>query len=341
MSIVISGWSAVSSYGQGRAAFTEGVRTRPRPDFEVPDFSPREALGRKGTRSMDRVTGFAVSTVGMLLAEAGTGPGETGLILGTTTGSAESMMEFTRSALEGELPYHVDPARFPNTVMNCAAGQCAIWHDLKGPNTTLAGGYAIGLHALTVARRLLATGRAQRVLCGGVEEFSAARTALESHATGAAAPLGEGCVVHFVEEMHHVSPDRRVLAEVLTVETGVAADGDLGSALRSRVGRALSEVDAGDVWAVAPCGARGVPGLREAEVLDALLPDVTRIPVAERFGDLSAASGAFQLAAVLAAAEHDPTAAGKVAVVTAVEHTGAVACGLLRLAAAPSVEGSA
>lgn len=339
--VVISGWSAVSAYGQGRATFTDGVRASRPADFGVPAFSPREVLGRKGTRAMDRVTGLAVSAVGMLLAEADTGPGETGLVLTTTTGSAESMMEFTRSALEGELPYYVDPARFPNTVMNCAAGQCAIWHGLTGPNTTLAGGYAVGLHALTVARRLLTTGRARRVLCGGAEERSDARAALESHAARVAAPLGEGCVVHVVEHAGDVGQDRRVLADVLTVETGVAADGDLGAALSTRLERALSGVDSVDVWAVVPCGARGPAGQREAEVLDAVLPGAHRIPVAERFGDLSAASGAFQLAAVLAAAEHDPTAAGKVAVVTAVEHSGAVACGLLRLAAPHSVEGSA
>lgn len=338
--IVISDWSAVSAYGQGRQAFADGMRSGAGTDYRVPDFSPREALGRKGTRSMDRVTGLAVSAVGALLAGAGTGAGrgETGLVLTTTTGSAESMMEFTRSGLEADLPHLVEPSRFPNTVMNCAAGQCAIWHDLTGPNTTVAGGYAVGLHALTIARRLLATGRAERVLCGGVEEHSGARGAIESSAAGVAAPLGEGCAVHVVERAGDVRPGRRVLAEVLTVETGVAADGDLGAALRTRVERALRTVDRGEVWAVAPCGARGQAGRREAEVLDALLPEVTRIPVARRLGDLSAASVPFQLAAVLATAEHDPTAAGRLAVVTAVEHTGAVACGLLRIAAAHSVE---
>lgn len=336
--IVISGWSAVSAYGQGRDAFVAGVRSGAGTDHRVPGFSPKEALGRKGTRSMDRVTGLAVSAVGTLLAGTDTGPGPTGLVLTTTTGSAESMMEFTRSGLEADLPYQVEPSRFPNTVMNCAAGQCAIWHDLTGPNTTVAGGHAVGLHALTIARRLLATGRAERVLCGGVEEHSGAREAIETHAAGVAAPLGEGCAVHVVERAGDVGPGRRVLAEVLTVETGVAADGDLAAALRLRVDRALRRVDPGEVWAVAPCGARGPAGRHEAEVLDALLPGATRIPVAERLGDLSAASVPFQLAAVLATAEHDPTAAGRLAVVTAVEHTGAVACGLLRIAAAPSVE---
>ncbi|MCP5877146.1 hypothetical protein NL390_32295, partial [Klebsiella pneumoniae] len=69
----------------------------------------------------------------------------TALVLGTTTGSAESMMNFTRSSLEAEKPFYVDPALMPNAVMNCAAGQCAIWHQLKGPNTTIAGGRAAGL----------------------------------------------------------------------------------------------------------------------------------------------------------------------------------------------------
>lgn len=172
---VITAWSAVSPYGIGRAVFAEGLRERrgtvtelgpehgSTPDgvgCVVPAFGIRDVLGKKGTRSMDRVTGLAVTAVGSLLDDAdrnravGTGEGAA-FALGTTTGSAQSMMDFTRDSLTGEQPFFVDPARFPNTVMNCAAGQSAIWYQLKGPNATIAGGRTAGLHALNYSRRLL------------------------------------------------------------------------------------------------------------------------------------------------------------------------------------------
>lgn len=155
---VITAWSAVSPFGIGRSAFAEGMHEGGEtavpidpeqwkvPDERarlVPGFSPREVLGRKGTRSMDRVTGLAVSAVGALLDDAErnrlVATGERGaIVLGTTTGSAQSMMDFTRDSLTGEQPYFVDPAQMPNTVMNCAAGQCAIWHRIQGPNATIA-----------------------------------------------------------------------------------------------------------------------------------------------------------------------------------------------------------
>ena len=157
--LALTGWSSVSPLGVGVEPFGAAVRAgtdglepggpeRGLPTEHVglvPGFQVRESLGRKNTRSMDRATGPAVLTVGMLL-EADRVAGhafdgdEVGLVLGTTTGSVQSMTDFTRDSLTRDKPYDVDPARFPNTVMNCAAGQSAIWHGLRGPDTTVAGG---------------------------------------------------------------------------------------------------------------------------------------------------------------------------------------------------------
>ncbi|MFD0652951.1 beta-ketoacyl synthase N-terminal-like domain-containing protein [Streptomyces malaysiensis subsp. malaysiensis] len=213
---VIAGWSAVSPYGIGRDAFVEGARSgrstatasepggEPVPDERVclaRDLVIKEVLGRKGTRSMDRVTGLAVATVRELVtgeegaAESGA---DVALVLGTTTGSAQSMMDITRDTLIHEKPFYIDPSHIPNAIMNCPAGQCAIWYGLKGPNTTVAAGRSSGLIALNYARRLLASGRAMTVLCGAVEEYSPARAWLEWHTRGedeTGVVLGEGCAV--------------------------------------------------------------------------------------------------------------------------------------------------
>jgi 3-oxoacyl-[acyl-carrier-protein] synthase II len=61
---------------------------------------------------------------------------------------------------------------FANTVINAAAGQTAIWHKLRGINSTIASGSASGLAALGYASDLIRYGEQAAVLAGGVDEFS-------------------------------------------------------------------------------------------------------------------------------------------------------------------------
>lgn len=349
---VISAWAAVSPFGIGRDAFvgglTAGLDTAtavdtgvwPVPDSRaclVPAFDIVEQLGRKGTRSMDRVTGLAVTTVGQLVD----GPGDgVALVLGTTTGSAQSIMDFTRDSLVAEKPFFVDPARFPNTVMNSATGRCAIRFGLTGPNTTVAGGRVSGLHALTYARRLLDSGRADTVLCGAVEEYSAERSWLEWHSRGPDendTVLGEGGVVVRLERPGPVP--RAALAQILAVRCGVVVDDDARPALHRCVRGALmaAGVTAGDVWAALPGGAAGLPGDHEAEVLAGFFPDATTVRpgVTGLIGDTSAAAATFQLAVALALARENPDAAGRVVLLTSTDRSGGVGCAVLRLGPPP------
>ncbi|WPB92996.1 beta-ketoacyl synthase N-terminal-like domain-containing protein [Streptomyces malaysiensis] len=364
---VISAWTAVSPLGLRGSDFAAALwsgRTAGRPlDPEewsvpfreaclVPDFHIRQILGRKGTRSMDRATGLAVTAIRHLLtgerefAEAERLPGvdgETGLALGTSTGSAQSIMDFTRDSLVGEKPFYVDPARFPNTVMNCAAGQSAIWHGLRGPNTTIAGGRATGLLALRYAMRLQRAGRARAVLCGAVEEFSSARAWLEWHARAdgdgadSAAVLGEGAAVWLLEpDASAREHGRKGLAEVLGLEFGCAPDATAArTVLAEAIARLLHRtgVTPGELSAVADSGAPGAEGEAEraalADALDGKEPP--RITAADTIGDTCAAAAAFQIAAVLAMAERKEISPGATALVTTVDRDGVVGAALLRI----------
>ena len=348
----VTAWSAVSPYGVGRDAFAEGLRTgratavAPDPEvWQVPDAEahlvPVRAmavlLGRKGTRAMDRATGLAVATVGDLLAHAPdsrvkvTGEGAA-LVLATAAGSVQSMMDFTRDGLVSEKPYFVDPARFPNAVMNRAAGACAIWHQMKGPNATIAGGRASGLHALRYTQRLLRAGRATAVVCGAVEEYSNARSWLEWHTRrdGDDDPyvLGEGCAVLQIEP----TDNENALVEVLAVELGVAAGTGptdvLADCLRLAVDRA--GIGPNDVWAVARSGVGGRLGEQEAQAVAQVL-GTGHIAVPTPIGDLSGAAAVFQVVAALVLAAAEPDAAGRVVAVTSVDRDGHTGCALLRL----------
>ncbi|MES4908115.1 MULTISPECIES: beta-ketoacyl synthase N-terminal-like domain-containing protein [unclassified Streptomyces] len=356
---VISAWAAISPLGLHGADFATGLRAGRRagkpldpeewsvPFHEaclVPDFHIKQILGRKGTRSMDRATGLAVTAIGQLLTDerperlAGVGE-DTGVALGTSTGSAQSIMDFTRDSLVGERPFFVDPARFPNTVMNCAAGQTAIWHGFKGPNTTIAGGRATGLLTLQYALRLQRAGRATTVLCGAVEEFTSARAWLEWHSRAdgdTTAVLGEGAAVWLLEpEATAREHGRAGLAEVVGLEFGFAADAERARTVLADVVRRLldrTDTEPGRIWAVADSQAPGAEGEAEraalAEALDGHEP--LRISAADSIGDTYAASAAFQISAVLALAERADTAPGSLALVTSVDRDGVVGAALLR-----------
>ncbi|CAM5282177.1 3-oxoacyl-ACP synthase [Streptomyces spiroverticillatus] len=341
----ITAWSALSPYGHTAADFTQGVRDRrptaalvPEEEAQlgclVPDFDPRVVLGKKGTRDMNRVTALAVTAVGSVLDDgtqtaAGTGP-DTALVLGTTTGSVQSMTDFTRSSLTGDRPYDVEPGVIPNSVMNCAAAQCAIRHRLQGPNTTLAGGRAAALLGLLYARRLLRAGRARTVLCGAAEEYSHARTWLEARSRDDAPTLlGEGAAVLRLTpaELPTAAPP---LARVLAVHTRHAPPGsDPADTIRDTVSAALGQarITASDVWSATGSGL----DTAEDDALDALFPRQTRdrLPtLGPLVGDTGAAASALQLATVLAAGGQAP---GGHAVITSTDGQGLVAAAVLRM----------
>ena len=351
--LVVTAWSAVSAFGIGSAAFREGIAQRrdavadvDREQFPgpfdraglIPGFSATGHLGNKGTRSMDRLTAIAVSTVGQLVQEYGSevteDPERVGLVLGTGSGSVQSIMDFTRDSLVGEKPYHVDPAKFPNTVMNKAAGQSAIWHGIKGPNTTIAGDWLTGLLALSYAVRLCRGGHCDRVLVGAVEEYSTQRAWLEWHAgaVGDRAPaLGEGGAIFLVEPADVAAQAGRTpLASVLATRFMAAGTtARAGETLADCVRAALKQagVAPAQVRVVAPAAADGEFGSLESDAIHEVLgeSDAQWLRYRPLIGDASAVSTAFQLAAALTV----PLGDDGVALVTGIDRDGAVGCAVL------------
>ncbi|WP_216207117.1 beta-ketoacyl synthase N-terminal-like domain-containing protein [Amycolatopsis aidingensis] len=349
--LVISGWSAVSAAGIGALAFNEGIlpgwtgrNSQANDDARgelarrVPGFDVKEALGRKNTRSMDRVTGLAVLTVARMVdgeREQGHGldAGSTGLVLGTTTGSVQSMMDFTRDSFTQDRPHLVDPARFPNAVMNRAAGQAAIWHGLRGPNATIASGHVAGISALRYAARLHRAGHARTVLCGAVEELTPLRVWLERKRGGndGSAILGEGCAVVRLESPADArDAGRPVLAYLLGTAFRVpandaetpAAVADCATSVLARAGASTT-----DVWALAG-DLTGAADARLREVFKAL---PRRITLASKLADTGAAAAALHVAAVLCHAAAEPAAHDRLALVASVDRDGATGIVAFRL----------
>lgn len=199
--MIIHGVSARSSLGRGIAAILEalesaGTNATSEP-VPIDDFVMKEEVGPKGIRNLDRATGLALSAVDKLMEEAPTGfqTENTALILGTSMGSVSSTIRFTQDGLSGTRPYLVNPAKFPNTVMNFAAGQTAIRHRLTGPNATIIAGNVTGLSALRYASRMLCGGQAANVIIGATEELTTERQMIHDAGPDVGSGLGEGCAV--------------------------------------------------------------------------------------------------------------------------------------------------
>lgn len=163
------------------------------------DFQGLVNSEKKGVAALDRMTQLSIVASGDALQTMP--PGDetarrsTGLILGSRAGSTASSSEFLRSTYKG-LPHRVSPIQFPNTSMNCVAGQTAIWYGLTGMNATVCAGDSTGLAALHYTSRLLRLGHAKRLLAGAVEEYAPFNAwAHQAEQYGEALPFTEAAVV--------------------------------------------------------------------------------------------------------------------------------------------------
>ncbi|GHH19676.1 beta-ketoacyl synthase N-terminal-like domain-containing protein [Streptomyces lanatus] len=350
--VYITGWGVVSPLGIGADDFGAALAEErdaltdvtgmfeeklPSPQaFALPDFRARDHLGRKGTRFFDRATALALVACDRALADTAltvtdTNRGKVGLVLGTTSGSVKSTSDFSRDTITQQRPYLVNPVLFPNAVMNCAAGQAAIWYGLKGVNTTLAAGRLAGITALRYASRGLSWGDADALLVGAVEEFSP-HNAWLTHATGSSAPVGEGAAVFVLERGEALlSSGRRPDAELLAVASAYAdptAPAEFTEAFAACVRQALhkAEVDPADLWAVAPSSADPV----ETGALDAAGAGARHLPVTRLLGECRAAQGALQLAAVLAHHRRGTAPEGGPALITSFTPEGTIGAAVVR-----------
>lgn len=142
---------------------------------EIKEFNAATHLGEKGLRLLDRTTKivnvaskFAIEDAKLKIDESNTD--KVGVVLGTTLGSVYSISEFDKTALR-DGPRFINPALFPNTVINSPASQISIRFAIKGFNTTIATGFTASLDALRYAYDFIQLDRANAVVVGGVEEL--------------------------------------------------------------------------------------------------------------------------------------------------------------------------
>jgi 3-oxoacyl-[acyl-carrier-protein] synthase II len=300
----------------------------PRLAGEIRPFEPKEYLGDRNIRPVDRTARLLIVAAQQALEAAGWTPErraerEVGLVLGTTFCSVRTIAEFDRRAQQLG-PSYASPLDFANSVINAAAGQAAIWHGLRGVNSTVTGGEASGLMALAYAAGLIRNGRADAVLACGAEELCfesfagfhrsgrlghACTVPFDARRDGFA--LAEGAAALLLEDAEAAAArGARVLAEVRGYGESFDSRRDRESAAEA-VARAVrlaledAAVEPGDLDVLSLSANGGVAGDRSEAfgVAQALGTAGAAKPVAAikaMLGEALGASGAFQAVDLLA-----------------------------------------
>ena len=138
-------------------------------------FKGEDYLKGRALRPLDRTGRLVTATAKLTLADSGwmsewLEKYEVGLVLGTMFSSMHTITQFDRQAITAG-PSAASPMDFANTVINSGAGQSAIWHKLRGINSTIATGATSGVMAVGYATDLIRQGVQTATLAGGVDEF--------------------------------------------------------------------------------------------------------------------------------------------------------------------------
>ncbi len=323
--VVITGLGVIGSNGTGKDAFFEAISKgisgiKPVSLFdtaafeaktagEIKDFAPEEFLGPKGLRTLDRSTKLVASAAKLALDDAKLAITEanahdTGVAVGTTLGSLRSISDFDRDAiLEG--PRYVNPALFPNTVINSPASQVSIKFNIKGFNATISTGFSASLDAINYAADFIRLGRVKVVLAGGVEELCL-QAFVGFYKAGLSVTIGEGSAILVLEDLDLARQrNARIYAEVSGYGAGCGAKDGIKKAMEESIKEAniaLADIDCvssaanldnendlGEEQAI-----RDLFGSREKVRISSIKPLV---------GECYSASGSLQAAAALALIE--------------------------------------
>lgn len=215
----------VSAYGSTIAGLV------PSKADDVDGFDPQDWIEAKDIKKMDWFIQYGLAAAAQALAQAGWKPDTeeerdaTATVIGTGVGGSPLMAQTAQTILE-KGPKRLSPFTVPAFLPNLAAGWISIREGFTGPIGAPVTACAASAQAIGDGMRLIQTGEADVVVCGGAEGsvdpisiggFAAARalcTAYNDDPASASRPfdqsragfvLSEGAAVLVIERLSHAT----------------------------------------------------------------------------------------------------------------------------------------
>jgi 3-oxoacyl-[acyl-carrier-protein] synthase II len=236
--VVVTGLATLTSCGtdpqqvwNAFAAGTNCLQEREGVKIGCVDLDPSAYLSGRERRRVDRLGIFSIIASKLALQDSGVEVSDEkrdriGVIFGTGVGPMESMENFARPLFE-EGPAAANPAVFPNTVYNAAAGQVAMQVGTVGSATTVTAGHGAGASSICYAFDIAAFDHADMVISIAADTLT--DTVLQGYKDlGLLAPdngfaLAEGAVALVLERLSHAQQRAaHIYGEI--VGFGIASD---------------------------------------------------------------------------------------------------------------------
>jgi 3-oxoacyl-[acyl-carrier-protein] synthase II len=141
---------------------------------EVKGFDPVAFLDRKEARKIDRFTQFALFVSDQAMTDAGLNkeninPDRIGVVFGSGIGGLITFQNEVIEFAKGDGTPRFNPFFIPKMILDIAAGQISMRHNLRGPNFAVVSACASSTNAIMDAFNLIRLGKADIILSGGSE----------------------------------------------------------------------------------------------------------------------------------------------------------------------------
>ncbi len=141
---------------------------------EVKNFDPVSFLDKKEARKIDRFTQFALVVSDEAMADAGLtkeniNPDRIGVVMGSGIGGLITFQNEVIEFAKGDGTPRFNPFFIPKMILDIAAGQISMRHNLRGPNFAVTSACASSTNAIMKAVNLIRLGKSDIIISGGSE----------------------------------------------------------------------------------------------------------------------------------------------------------------------------
>jgi len=141
---------------------------------EVKGFDPVQHLDRKEARKIDRFTQFALVASDEAMKDAGlsrenVNPDRVGVVFGSGIGGLITFQQEVTEFAKGDGTPRFNPFFIPKMILDIAAGQISMRHNLRGPNYAVVSACASSTNAIIDAVTLIRLGKSDIIVTGGSE----------------------------------------------------------------------------------------------------------------------------------------------------------------------------